>query len=518
MGFESERMARATESIPSSRRRAADSGPVRFGVIDIGSNSVRLVVFDSETRTPAVFFNEKVLCALGSTLEADGRLSPTGRERAIAALRRFVALTSRMNLRSLVAVGTAALREAADGADFVEEVRREVGITVRIAAGEDEARLAAQGVLLGDPAAQGVVADMGGASMELVEISPQGAGPGGVTTPLGPLRLQGWKNGAAAKKADKIDKIIAAVIAKSMRKPPALYVLGGSWRALVNCYMEQNNYPLRVLHGFAMPYQQALAAAEWGAGLTREQVMELTGVSDSRAEVTPPAALVLSRLLRALKPERMVLSAFGLREGVLWEQLPAELRRRDPLIDACAAMEASISRMPGFGRELWDWLRPVLHPFGAGEERLAFASCLLADANWRTHPDYRSRSSFELVTRNNLGGVDHSDRLFIGAALLNRHKGGKRAMRSEPAIELLTPDRLQRAEAVGRGVRLGAMLSGATTGLLPDCPLSRIGEGAEERLVLTVGGQAKALTGEEVQKRLEAFGSALGLRTQLVAG
>lgn len=495
---------------PEQRREI----PARFGVIDIGSNSVRLVVFDGQTRTPAVFFNEKVLCALGSSLEENGRLSAEGRERAVAALRRFLALTERMKLRSVVAVGTAALREAEDGPEFVEEVRSALGLEIRIAAGEDEARLAAQGVLLGDAAAEGVVADMGGASMELVEIAPSGVRPGGVTSPLGPLRVLNWKSNGG-KRAAKIDKILEAAINGRMRKPPALYVLGGSWRAMVSCYMEKSGYPLRVLHGFALPYEEAVAAADWTATLTSAQVSELAGVSESRAVVTPPAAAVLSRLLRMLKPKRMVLSAFGLREGVLWEQLPEEMKSRDPLMDASEAMEAAASRMPGFGHELWDWLRGALEPFAPGEERLAHASCLLADASWRTHPDYRSRSSFELVTRNNLGVVDHAERLYIGAALLNRYKGGRKAMRSEPAVELLSPEMRQRAEAVGRGVRLGAMLSGAAPGLLPACPVRRVGKDENQTLVLKIGAEAAALNGEEVAKRLDAFGSALGLPTRL---
>ena len=515
--------------IGPSWRSGAGSGVRRgevvlVGVIDIGSNSVRLVVFDSATRTPAVFYNEKKLCGLGETLERDGRLSPEGRRRCLEALRRFVMLAERQGITDLVAVGTAALREAEDGPDFVAEVRREVGIEVRIADGEDEARLAAQGVLLGDPFATGVVADMGGASMELVEISPKGVASGGVTTPLGALRILNWKTQSGARRDAKIDKIIAEALDKSearLRKAPALYVLGGSWRALINCYMEEYDYPLRVLHGFSMPYERALAAAEWASTLEPAEVIELAGVSESRAVVTPPAGAVLARLLRTLRPKKVVLSAFGLREGVLWEQLPDELRERDPLIDACAVMERTISRMPGFGIDLWEWLKDALEPYRRGERRLAHATCLLADANWRTHPDYRSRSSFELVTRTTLGGVDHTDRLYIAAALINRYKGGRKAMRQERAMEMLPPEDRQRAEALGRGMRLGVMLAGAAPGRLQDFSLTREGvdrsegKGKGETLVLKVREIVRDLVDEEVTKRLETFGAALGVSTRI---
>lgn len=506
-------------SAPQPVESSSDDAPQRVGVIDIGSNSVRLVVFDNATRTPAVFYNEKKLCGLGEELEKTGRLSAEGKARCLEALRRFAVLAERLGITQLAAVGTAALREASDGEDFVEDVRREVGLEVRIAGGEVEARLAAQGVLLGDPYAKGVVADLGGASMELVEVTPDGVEPGGVTTALGALRILNWKAQAPSRRIQKIDKIIAEALEKAdgrLRKPSALYVLGGSWRALVNCYMEKHAYPLRVLHGFTMPYQEAVEAADWASTLTPSEVMELAGVSESRAVVTPPAAAVLSRLMRALKPKRLVLSAFGLREGVLWELLPEEMRVRDPLIDACDAMEQTISRMPGFGPDLWEWLQDSLEPFEPGEKRLAHAACLLADANWRTHPDYRSRSSFELVTRNTLGGVDHADRLYIAAALLNRHKGGRKAMRLEPAMELLDVESRQRAEALGKGMRLGVMLAGAAPGRLQDTRLKRLAASNDEILTLQVSAEARDLVDGEVAKRLESFGAALGLETKVV--
>ncbi|MEL6977648.1 MAG: exopolyphosphatase [Pseudomonadota bacterium] len=495
--------------------------PARFGVIDIGSNSVRLVVFDSATRTPAVFFNEKILCGLGETLEQTGRLSERGRERAFEALRRFQALTERMDLRAVAAVGTAALREAEDGQEFVADVAARLGVSVWVAEGADEARLAAQGVLLGDPLANGVVADMGGASLELTTLTPAGAGAGGVTTALGPLRVMAWGGLSNGKRDARIDAALEAALTPALRRPPALYALGGSWRTVVRCQMERVNYPLRVLHGFSMPLSEAAAAAEWVAGLAPEAVHEMTGVSERRAAVTPMAARVLLRLLKAVKPERLVLSAFGLREGVLWEHLPAALRERDPLLDAAEALERSHARMPGFGAELWAWLRGPMAPFEPREARLAEAGCLIADASWRTHPDYRARSSFELVTRNALGGLDHEDRLYIGAALLHRYKGGKRALRAEPSMAYLSEEKAMRAEALGRGVRLGVVIAGAAPGLLPRCDLIR---GAPEpgaeggTLTLRLPGSAASLWGEEVEKRLHLFADALGLAPRFEIG
>lgn len=497
-------------SIREWRDTAQSAETKRVGVVDIGSNSVRLVVFDGAARSPAVFFNEKVLCALGDDLETTGQLSTRGKERALAAIRRFCALAERMKLTALIAVGTAALRDAADGPDFVERVEATTGLIIQIAEGRDEARLSAQGVLLGEPDARGVVADLGGASLELVAVGDGVVGEG-VTTPLGPLRLKRLEGDVSGH----IDAALKAVIDKAMKNPPALYVLGGSWRALVQAHMARTDYPLKVLHGYSLDLEAALEMADWGASLTPTDVRGFAGSSERRARVVPEGAAVLARLLRVLRPERLVLSAFGLREGVLWEHLSEELRSQDPLLQVCERMERESGRMPGFGLELWSWLRPVFPQFDEAQRRLALAVSLLADVNWRTHPDYRARSCFELVTRNTFGGVDHRERLFVGAALLYRYKRGNRAVADEPAIgALLTPDELKLAEALGRGVRLGAMISASAPGVLPNCPI----EVVDGDLKLTLPNVYAALEGEEVARRLESFAEALDLKGELRSG
>lgn len=492
-----------------------DDAAARIAVIDVGSNSVRMVVFDSADRTPAIFFNEKILCGLGEELGKTGRLSTKGKTRALKALRRFKALADGMQGLSIVdAVGTAALREAADGPDFVDQVAVETGLALRVASGADEARLAAQGVMLGEPQADGVVADIGGASMELIDVADGQVGQG-VTTPLGPLRFD-----PLAMDADtRIDGLLEAAVTRPdggrrFREGRELYIVGGSWRALVKAYMAAEKYPLRVLHGFSLEGREARAMADWGAKLSIAELRRLTGASERRAAVTPGAARVLARLIRVLGPSQVTLSAFGLREGVLWEHLPEALRRQDPLLHPCAEIERRHARRPGFGAELWRWLEPTLPELDARRLRLTQAVCLLCDANWRTHPDYRAQANFELVTRNNFGGVDHRDRVFIGVALLHRYKDGGKSVDREPAAQLLSKASRAQARAVGRGVRLGAMLAAASDGVLDNAALSRSEDGC---LTLRLGGGAAALAGEELEKRLRAYAEALKLeRSELI--
>ncbi|MEL6316999.1 MAG: Ppx/GppA family phosphatase [Pseudomonadota bacterium] len=478
----------------------------RLGVIDLGSNSVRLVVFDGATRAPEIFFNEKVLCGLGARLEAEGRLSEEGRARALAALKRFATITRHMALDKLVAVGTAALRDAADGAAFVAEAQAALGIDIHVASGADEARLAAQGVLLGDPEADGVVADLGGASLELTSLSRGVAGEG-VTAPLGPLRLQ------AAAEAGRRDRLSAEIDARlddaiGGRRAPGrdLHIIGGSWRAMVKAHMENARYPLRVLHGFTLKGAEAEKVARWASKLTPEQLREMAEVSERRAAVTPLAALVLYRLVKKLAPPRVTLSAYGLREGVLWEHMPPARRDGDPLLDAAAALGREMGRAPELGAALWRWLRPTLGALSARRARLAEAVCLLVDVSWRTHPDYRAQASFEVVTRNMFGGVDHEDRVFMGAALLHRYKASRRAVRNEAALELLDEAGMAEAAALGKGLRAGAAFAGAAPDALDRAPLAVAGD----RLTFSLTAADRDRDGEEVRKRLAAFAAALG--------
>ncbi|GIX15117.1 MAG: exopolyphosphatase [Paracoccaceae bacterium] len=407
-------------------RSFATIGPAarRVAVIDVGSNSVRLVVFDGNARSPAYFFNEKVLCGLGQGLAGRGTLHPEGRARALATLRRFAALAERMRVGALEAVATAAVREASDGAEFLAEVERETGLRVRIASGEDEARLSAQGVLVGRPDAEGVVADTGGASMELARLS-RGAVRGTVTTPLGPFPLRDLGLSGPA-----LNRHVRDVLARAWEElagpVPELFLVGGAWRALGRAHMRKTAYPLPVLQDYPMEPAALMRTARRVAECTPAELAQRWGVSASRAPLLPLNARVMIGLLKTLRPDRVTLSAYGLREGILWEKMTPRARMRDPLIEACRFLESRHARFPGFGAQLFAWLRPLI---GAGEDagmlRLAEAACLLHDVNWRGHPDFRAEMGFETVIRASIAGIDHPGRVFIGLALSFRYGGGR---------------------------------------------------------------------------------------------
>ena len=471
----------------------------RFGVIDIGSNSIRLVVFEGKTRCPAYLFNEKVLSGLGRGLQETGALSPEGKESAAANLRRFAALARAMGVDDLVVAATAAMRDASDGPEFAARIASDIGIAPRIVSGPEEGRLSAHGVLMGAPDAEGVAADLGGASLELIAVGGGEVGEGW-TGPLGPLRLEALKLKPAALD-EWIDERLRQAPQLPLIRDKAIYCVGGAWRALAKIDMTRRDYPLHVLHEYEMSPAQAMDSALWAAKQAPAALRPLVDSSSMRLATVPFAARVMSRLIALGSPAKLRISATGLREGLLFETFPEELRRRDPLLDAAAAIERETARFPGFGDELHDWLE-ALYP--EVPPRLLRAACRLSDTVWRAHPDYRAEACFEMMTRANISGASHEERAFLTLTLLHRHKGGNG--RLEALRGLMSPAFAASAELLGKGMRLGAALSASTRGVLPLAPLSLTEDGASLRLKLT--GEAARLDGDVVEKRLVSLAAA----------
>ncbi len=484
----------------------------RVGVVDVGSNSVRLVIFDGAARSPAYFYNEKIMAALGAGVQQTGRLNPEGRTRALAAIRRFQILADTMGIAPLTAVATAAVREAKDGPEFRDEVLRETGLVLHVIPGEEEARLSAQGVLLGWPDASGMVCDIGGSSMELAELT-RGEVGACVTSPLGPLRLQAIKGGKKARKAHIRDTITGLLAQMRGARQERLYLVGGSWRAIARLDMERRGYPLHVLHEYRMTPKSIRETVKWIDAHDLEELRALTGISEARMVLVPLACEVLRALVRALKPGEIAVSSYGIREGMLYEQMPDELRHRDPLIEACRFAEAKDARRPGFGRVLHKFIQPLFRNVPPNRARVIKAACLLHDVSWRAHPDYRHEVCFDNVTRASLGGLTHTARIVLRLALQDRSKDCRAGTRFEPLYDLLSPADLAQAEVLGKAMRFASMLAADDAKAmgelrwfpkkkvlelwLPKTSLGLFGEVAEGRF----NALAMALEAEPVVKR-----------------
>lgn len=480
----------------------------RVGVVDVGSNSVRLVVFDGAARSPAYFYNEKIMCALGRDMGKTGKLNPEGRKRALSALHRFQTLAEGMGIAPLTTVATAAVRDASDGPDFCDEVLRETGLKIHVIDGQEEARLSAQGVLLGWPGAYGLVCDIGGSSMELAEINGGHVGRR-ETSSLGPLKLASIPGGKKGRRT-YIEETLVSMAEKLGPQENRLFLVGGSWRAIARIDMLRRGYPLHVLHEYRMSRKAVNATIKFIAEHDPEELRGRAGVSSSRMALVPLAAEVLKAVLKKFKPYDIAVSSYGIREGMLYEQMPQELRDRDPLIEACRFSEAKDARMPGFGRQLYKFIKPLFPSADHDQKRLIHAACLLHDVTWRAHPDYRAEVCFDNVTRANLGGLKHSERVFLGLALMRRYTNSNDVGQFLSVSDLISEKDVHRAEILGKAMRFGAMLwlQGAPMGEFRWFP-------KKKELELWLSREAAPLYGEVAEARFTSLANTLEATTKV---
>lgn len=495
--------------------------PRDAAVIDIGSNSVRLVVYRLEGRAIWTVYNEKVLAGLGRDLGASGRLSPDGVAQTLQALKRFRAVLEAVNPAETFVVATAAAREARDGPDFIRRVREEAGFTVRVLSGEEEAHYAAVGVLAGAPDAVGVVGDLGGASLELVRLNATGAGHG-VTLPLGPFSLAGppgASNGSFdAERVRRLARERVAAVAADYRTD-TFHAVGGAWRNLALLHMRLSGYPLHVVHQYEIGAAEALQAARLVAHQSKSSLERIEGMSKKRSETLPYAAVVLETLIEQLHLKRIEISAFGVREGLLFEAMPPRVRGLDPLIEGCAALGARQGFADELGPALDAWIAPAFRDlpplFGERDGILVSAACRLADVGVRLHPDHRADLVFEQVLRAPIAGQTHAERCFLAVASLARHATSFDPPELETLERLLSPTQLRRARALGATIRLACDLSGRSPGLLARSRLTL----DKTHLTLTAEpGSADLLLGELTNKRANTAAQHLGLKAKIISG
>ncbi|WP_185983230.1 Ppx/GppA phosphatase family protein [Aureimonas mangrovi] len=478
-------------------------------VVDIGSNSVRLVVYERNSRAPAVLFNEKVLSGLGKGIAQTGRLNDEAVASAVGALGRFRALCRHMGVSKIHPIATAAAREAENGPEFIEAAEAAIGCEIVILSGQDEARYAAEGVIAGFHEPDGIAGDLGGGSLELVTID-KGAIGEGVTMPLGGLRLQDMAGGNLSKARSIADKHLAALPFAAAGKGRPFFAVGGTWRNLAKLHIEQSGYPLHVMHGYAMrPADIAGFLKDVAAG-DPEKLAGIRSVARSRRPLLAYGAVALQSVIARLDPSVVILSATGVREGYLHALLPDAERERDPLIEAAEELSLLRSRSPLHQRELVDWASHTFAAFGieesTEERRLREAACLIADVSWRAHPDYRGRQSLQLVVHSNLPAVDHPGRTFLGLTNYFRYEGTF-DQDQMPALErLIEPRLLERARILASLFRVAYLLTGGMPGILPALRWEPDGKG----LALVFPPELADIVGERPLVRLGHFAKATG--------
>ncbi|MGH6739051.1 MAG: exopolyphosphatase, partial [Bradyrhizobium sp.] len=441
-------------------------------VIDIGSNSVRLVVYAAMARSLVTIFNEKALCGLGREVQTTGLLAPDAVAKALTSLRRFRALCKVQKVGRVHAIATAACRDATNGPDFIAKAERICGVPIKILSGPREAKLSALGVISGVHNPDGIVGDLGGGSLELIDVRGNRV-HSGVTLPLGSLALQDASH-KSLKRAERIVRTDLSEVAHlKAGRGRTFYAVGGTWRALARIHIIQSGYPLRVMHGYSIPAADALDFAQRLRRLASANMLaNIEAVADARRPLLTYAALVLEYVIRVAQPKTIVFSTYGVREGLLYEMLPQAERSRDGLICAAQDLNELLSRSARHAQELIAWtdrLVRVAKLLETGEDRrLRHAACLLSDVGWRVHPDHRGEETLNLIINGNFGAISHQGRAFVALSVFYRYAGLSEENEPPPLIrELVTPSMVERARVLGAAFRVAHLVSAARPGVLP---------------------------------------------------
>ena len=496
----------------------------RLAVIDVGSNSVRMVVYPATALAAPPLFNEKAMCGLGRLQDPGSRMSDAAMDRTLRIILRFAHLADAMDVSLIDAVATAAIREAVNGEAFIDQIKRETGISVRILTGQEEARLVARGVLAANPGARGLVADLGGGSLELIQLDPaecDGVGQR-ISLPLGTLRLAARSDLEGDDLDRHIDEVLGTVKWMSEFKDGLLYIVGGAWRSLGRLEIARIRYPIRVLHGYALYADRVNDMCRLFAGLSLESLSRIEVAPRDRLDTLAPAARVLGRLLRYSGAVKVVFSAHGLREGILFEHLSIADQEIDPLLASsrwtalatARDTENGLGHGHGDGEKLTGWLAPLFSGESGQDNRLRFAAGLLSDIGWRIHTDERPDHAMADVMRAPLIGLDHKERVKLALAVRFRYTHRLDSPWIKPFERLIEEGDHMWSRQVGQALRLAHTLSGGMMNLLGDYRLSM--DAGNIRLHL--GPDKEDLIGESTVKRLTALARSFDRSYDIVSG
>ncbi len=499
--------------IVHSQGRLQDRRPL--SVIDIGSNSVRLVIYEGIARSPTVLFNEKMLAGLGRGIVSTGRLDPGAVERSMAEFRRFRALSEQAGAETLYVIATAAAREAENGVDFIHRAEDVLGTPIRVLSGREEAYYSALGVISGFYPADGIAGDLGGGSLELIDVAGRRIGEG-ITLPLGGLRLQDMTRNSTAEAARVARRELKRAEFLPAGEGRTFYAVGGTWRNLARLHMNAVGYPLNVMHHYEMGIASSAAFLSQVASGDMDRIKGIERISKSRRALLPYGAVVLQEIVRAMKPARIIVSALGVREGYLYELLPPELQLEDPLLSAADELAVLRSRSATHARELARWTGETLALLGVAETpdeaRYREAACLLADIGWRAHPEYRGTQSLNIISHASFIGIDHPGRALIALTNMFRHDGIYDDLVTPEMRAMATPRYVERAKLLGAIMRVVYLLTASMPGVIPRLRWEKRGDRA---FTLYVPADLAGLMGERPEGRMAGLAKVTGLDLKL---
>lgn len=474
----------------------------RVGVIDIGSNSIRLVIYDGMKRVPLPLYNEKAFCSLGKGMSRKNRLNPEGVKMARNAMARLLA-TARLNkVAELHVIATAAVRDADDGKAFVKELERTHKIKIDVISGKREAKYASMGIASSHYNPKGIVADLGGGSLELTVLEEQNVLHHD-SQPLGALRLLDRAGSKTELLEELIHKYLNLVewINRIQGDYTKLYAVGGSFRGIAKSHMQHTNYPLNYLHNYMLPVTELKPYLEEIAQYDETQCLTLP-VSYKRQMQLPIAARVMLELIERTGVKQIVFSTSGIREGLLFSMLSPYLRHDDLLLSSCDMLRGSFNGHARYTRELYEWMNPLFEEEGEDKRRVRVAACMLNHLALNIQSSNRATWAYHHVLHASIRGLKHGERIALAAILYHRYRT---YMTDDFSSYHLLDDKWKSwATLVGSAIRLGYMLSGGSPGNLAQTKLRL----ENDRPSLRLSAPIKPLQGETLDKRKEALSNA----------
>ncbi len=490
----------------AGKKKSAPRREYRTAIVDIGSNSIRLVFYAGPRRNPAVTFNEKVMAGLGSELSKTGRIGEEAMERGLAALQRFKSLIELVGADEVICVATAAVRDASNGFEFAGMARK-IGFDIEILSGLQEAKTAAMGVMSGIPGSKGIVGDLGGGSLELSRIADAKVHET-ASMPVGVLRVP------ALRENGKLEKHVTGLLSELdpvfKKNKETFYLVGGSWRSLARLDMNLQSYPLKVLHNYTISRKRMQDLVGIASRMSDAELIAIDGFPFSRVATLRDAAAVLAIVDDYIRPSEYVVSAYGLREGLLYNKMSKETRKRDPLLEPAGRFGRLQSRYGRNGETLFQWLSPLFKEKSKEQKRLLLASCHLADVGWQANPDFRSARGIDMALHGNWVGIDAKGRMLVAQALSTSFDGGVNIFMENSG--LLSDEDMRRAIWWGLAIRLAKRLSGGTDKFLSKCSIRSRGG----KLELLLKPEDAHYYGEVVARRHQKLAREMQLEPELV--
>jgi exopolyphosphatase/guanosine-5'-triphosphate,3'-diphosphate pyrophosphatase len=481
----------------------------KLAVIDIGSNSIRLVIYEKGNRLLLPFFNEKIICGLGRNLHHNGNFTIEAKINSIKAVSRFVTIATAIKAEKLIVFATAAFRIAKDGKEFVQQIEKECSIKIEKLSGEQEAKLAAQGVLYSFPKADGIAIDLGGGSIELAYINNNEIGKL-YSCNVGLLILQEKMRTEGEEGVKRYIKENLASI-NIEKYNDTLYLTGGGFRYLAKLHMKFVNYPLAIINNYQISVKNFLEILDILRTKTKEQLEKL--VEDySRSETLKESILLTQSLIEVLRPKNIIFCAYGVREGIALSSSTLQYQNEDALVASCKDILNNDYSASNQTEVLFQWVKQIFRCKIEKFNRLIKACCILSNIARYDHTEYKAELAFQKIIDSIISGITHKERVFIASTLFHRYKIKDKNNIMKHTLKILTPRMKMTAKTLGITLKLAHTFSVGIDSLLKDMKIYI----KKNSLVLEISSNSQDLISDTVMKIAKLLAKNLNRKIKII--